>query len=250
MSKWLLVPIMCAAATAMPGAVVSFTDGFEGASIDPFWQVTQDYGTVSTSADLAFSGTQSAKFASISGGQRGMRLTHDFGEAMYGIVSVRFYDYAPGQETLYEFLRLYTVNAFGENFVGAADYDAFCYQAGSVPSGPNQSCGIYPGTYTTNTARTAGWRLFEIDASSTAISISIDGSQVFTQAGDFPFRYVDLAVSGPFWRPNTLVYWDDFQVNAESAAIPEPSAAVLVGCGLLILGLRRPNEGRKGCRRG
>ena len=246
MKHWLLIPALVLASGAMPGAVVSFSDGFEGATIDPFWQVVQDFGAISTSTDAAYSGSQSAKFASASGGQRDMRLTHDFGEQMYGTVSVRFYDYAPGQETLYQFLRLYTLNSFGDNFVGAADYDAFCYQAGAVPAGPNQNCGIYPGTYTTGTPRAAGWHLFEMDANESSITISIDSNTVFSQAGDFSFRYVHLSVSGPDWRPNTFAYWDDVQIDVRSAAIPEPATATLLGAGILLLGLRKLAGARRG----
>jgi hypothetical protein len=244
MKRKILVAALGLGCMQLTAAVVSFSDGFEGATIDPFWQVTQVNGTISTSTDVAYAGSRSAKFESTSGGQRSIDLRHDLGELMYGTVSVQFYDYAPGQQTLYEHLGLYEPLSLTDSSVGVADYDANCYLAAVGATGPGQICGSFPGVYTTSIGRTAGWHEFSISRSNTSISIRIDGTLVFTQAGDFPFQYVILNVFGPSFRPNTVVYWDNFQIDAQSASVPEPATTALIGGGLLVLCLRKLRKGR------
>lgn len=228
-------------------APVTFSDSFEGPTFDPFWTVTQSFGTVSTSTDLAFSGSQSAKFASSSGGQRSMHLEHTFAEPIKGLFSVRFYDYAPGSETLYMSFGLTNSSQPSWNTdVGAKDFDAFCYAASAAGTGPNGSCGIYPQLSTTTVARTAGWRLFEINVGGSDIKIYIDGTLVHTALGDFSFDGVSLNVFGPSWRPNTLVYFDDFSVDGYTASqVPEPGTLSSLALGAAALAALRRRRNRR-----
>jgi hypothetical protein len=83
------------------------SDSFEGTAVySPFWSLTQQSGTISLSKDQAYAGAQSLKFASAPGGQRWMIATHTLAKPSKGSVSVRFYDSAAGQQTLYEGLLL------------------------------------------------------------------------------------------------------------------------------------------------
>ena len=95
-----------ASLVAIPGT--SYTDGFEGTVINPYWTLVQGYGSIALSTEQAHSGTQSVKFTSSDGGQRNMVMTHTMGARTKGKVSVWFYDVAPGQETLYEGMRVYS----------------------------------------------------------------------------------------------------------------------------------------------
>jgi len=200
----------------------AFSDGYEGSALDPFWTVTQQFGAISLTTEQAHSGIQSAKFSSSFGGQREMHLTHNFPTAQKGTFSIYFYDVAPGQETLYEKLSLYNAISGESASIGTQDFDAFCYTAQmfnyntNVLQGPNANCGIFPQTSTTNVTRTPGWHKLEINVATASIWFAIDGVQVFTSQGDYSFDSVDIFVSGPFWRPNTVAYFDDFsfQVNA------------------------------------
>jgi hypothetical protein len=68
----------------------------------------------------------------------------------------------------------------------------------------------------TNVSRSAGWHKLEINVSAMSTSFSIDAVQVFSAAGDYGFDSVDISVSGPFWRPNTVAYFDDFNFQGNA----------------------------------
>ncbi|MBV9303967.1 MAG: hypothetical protein JOY62_14875 [Acidobacteriaceae bacterium] len=194
--------------------VEPFSDSFEGTQIYPYWALTQDYGTVTLSKDQFYSGAKSLEFASASGGERTIYATHKFPRHTKGTVSVAFYDYAPGQETLYEGLTLEdsAVQSHVAS-VGTNDYDAYCYKAfvGSDGQGPHANCGQYPGSETTNVKRTLGWHVFSISYDVSSVSIAIDGTVVYTaNVAGYEFDTVILSIDGPYWRPNTIAYFDNF----------------------------------------
>jgi hypothetical protein len=195
----------------------AFFDGFESSAVDPFWTVTEQFGTISQTSELAHSGIQSARFTSSFGGQREMLLTHNFGSSQKGNFSIYFYDVAPGLETLYEKFNLHNAISGQHASIGTQDFDAFCYTVQmfnsntNILQGPNANCGIFPQITTTNVTRTAGWHKLEINVATASISFLIDGVQVFDSQGDYSFDSIDISVSGPFWRPNTAAYFDDFR---------------------------------------
>ena len=135
---------------------------------------------------------------------------------MKGTFSIWFYDVAPGQETQYEQLQLFNSATSDYASVGTQDFDAFCYEAQLYNAntqkrqGPNQNCGIYPQTSTTNVRRTPGWHNLSIFVAGNSITLAIDGQAVFTTAGSYSYDTVMLFQSGPYWRPDTYSYWDDF----------------------------------------
>lgn len=70
-----------------------FTDGFEGASLDPFWAVYQQNGTVVFPyTNWVHSGAQSVLLQGTVGGQKWLWLSHTFETPQYGKVSVWVYD--------------------------------------------------------------------------------------------------------------------------------------------------------------
>lgn len=232
------VLFLCANAAS---AATIFNDDFEEAAFDPFWTVSQDFGTATLSSDVAFSGSQSAKFQAGFGGQRSMSLSHSFANPQIGKVSVRLYDSSPGTETLYTFLGLFDSVSGGGISIGFPDYDAFCYSADAFGGGPNQSCGVFPGMSTTNVSRTVGWHLLEAEVTPTKATLSIDGVPVYVHAGvGLQFDQVSLSMFGPFWRPAGVSYWDDFSLETDDAPqVPEPASAALLVLGLSLVALRR-----------
>jgi len=232
----------------------SFSDNFGGSSINPFWNVVQQFGTVTLSTDESVtSGGQSAKFTSSSGGQRDMELNHTFSTLMTGTTSVWFYDAAPGQETLYESLQLSNTQNGDGIAVGTQDFDPSCYKAfvlsGGITEGPGANCGSSPDIETTDVTRTLGWHLLTLDAGTVSTTISIDGTQVFATPGSVPFNMVSLIVSGPSFRPDTVAYFDDFSINTTAISTPEPDSVLLLGTGLLVLvgmGWRRNSQTTSG----
>lgn len=192
----------------------TYTDGFEGQGISAFWAQQQTFGKISLSTDQHHTGSQSLKMQSTDGGNRDIRLTHTFSSPTKGTVAIYIYDVQPGQETLYQKLALSNSkvkDAQGYPQIGIEDFDSTCYTASYGGSnGPNQNCGIYPQAITTAVHRTAGWHLLAINYDSSSVNYSIDGNLVYSFKGDYQFDTIELFMSGPYWRPNTTVYWDDF----------------------------------------
>lgn len=161
------------------------------------------------SSDKAYSGSQSAKFSSTSGGQRVLWLSHEFSDVIKGEVSVWFYDTAPGNQTLYCFLTLYnstiTYPESGSYFnLGVMDWDGNNY----FFSGPDKV-----GDGRTSVQRTLGWHEFKINIDSTDVQMFIDDILVHSATGDFGFDSVQLCMFGPSWRPNATYYFDDFSLD-------------------------------------
>jgi hypothetical protein len=189
-------------------------------------------------------------FSSVGGGQRDIRLTHTFGSAVIGDVSIYYDDTAPGQETLYQFLRLTTDEGpNGQLYIGTQDFDAFCYAAFAFTTanstlGPNANCGVFPQVSTTNVPRTPGWHLLDINVQPGNLSFSIDNAQVFATSGNYTFNTIDFGESGPGFRPaNVTAYFDDFSFVGSTAAVPEPSSLLLCGiAGLALLGSYRKQK--------
>ena len=140
-----------------------------------------------------------------------------FGTPTKGSVGVYLYDTAPGQETLYENLVL--SNSSQPSLaasIGTQDFDAYCYEAdfsdkAGKAYGQNASCGRYPQVSTTSVTRTLGWHYLNIIFRPGSVAFYIDGGPaLFTVSGDYSFDTIDLKVSGPSWRPNTVAYFDSF----------------------------------------
>jgi hypothetical protein len=229
----LAVTLSLAASFPLPAATINFSDSFESPTFDPFWTLNQSYGTVSLSTAQSHSGTQSAAFASTTGGQRTMQLIHDFGQPLQGHISIWLYDAAPGSETLYEAMWVQSEDSSQGLLIGTMDYDAYCYVAIANGTGPNAPCGRYPQNSTTNISRTLGWHHMEADYGPSALTLTFDGQTVVNVPGNYSFNRVFLNMSGPYWRPDTASYWDDFQVSADP--VPEPASLLLLTSGLLFL---------------
>jgi hypothetical protein len=94
------------------------------------------------------------------------------------------------------------------------DFDSQCYTAYMVTAagttlGPNANCGIYPQESTSPVRRTPGWHVLTIAVGATSTEIAIDGKTVFV-GPVYPFDSIRFEVSGPWWRPNTVAYIDEF----------------------------------------
>jgi hypothetical protein len=194
----------------------SYSDNFEAATFNPFWTITsQDNGTITlcTGENHTPGGVQSACFSTPgSGGQKSLVLEHQFTPSAQGDFVVWYYD---SLQTYYNFLYLGSNNSSGlpSAFVGTQDFDPTCYEAAldtsSGRTGPNGSCGPFPGAATTNVVRTVGWHELEINVAASTFTISIDGNQVLNVLGSFSFDYVALEFFGPEASAATA-YFDDF----------------------------------------
>ena len=198
-----------------------YVDTFVASTLYSYWTVTQQYGTasLSTAVNRTPGGKHSLTFASSPGGQRNIQVAHTYGSQQKGTFSVWLYDVAPGQETQYEQIVLNNSVTGDSASIGTQDFDAYCYEAQlynsntQVQQGPNQNCGIYPQISTTNVPRTAGWHNLTITVGSDSVTLAIDGKAVFTASGNYSYNSVTLSQSGPYWRPDTYSYWDNFAAS-------------------------------------
>jgi hypothetical protein len=76
-------------------------------------------------------------------------------------------------------------------------------------------------------------------------TLSIDSVAAYSLAGNFNYDKLEIHFSGPFWRPNTMAYYDDFSMQA-TEVVPEPTSiwlcAPILGAGLIV----RRRKGRRG----
>jgi hypothetical protein len=66
----------------------SFTDPFEGATLDSFWTSGAQNGTITFPAtDRVHGGTQAVRFNATGSGQKELSLSHQFSKPLFGTVS-------------------------------------------------------------------------------------------------------------------------------------------------------------------
>jgi hypothetical protein len=194
------------------GLAVSFTDGFEGQSLDPFWVPNLTGGSVLFPATAqAHGGAQSVKL-SVSGGMEShLFLDHVMPALSYGTVSVWVYDPTPGQ--FGNFFGLYL-----ESSTNILDLQTFDYEGSEYHY---QLSGV---SYPTGVPRTKAWHQFSIQSTAEAVSFSIDGITVYTGPGGIPFDLIRLGVYGSVAASSP--YFDDFQVSATPAEAPRVAIRV------------------------
>ncbi len=205
-----LLPIALLAFSQMASAdPISFTDGFEGMSIDNFWTSSISAGgSISLTNALSHTGVQSLAISNVLGPPDRSNVTHDFGMADFGLVSVWIYDSGPHAPLTAPIPNLWagtgaigTTSGFDMNMDGAS-YTAF-----------DPVTGVYTGVG----ARSVGWHEFTMNFSATETDLLIDGVTVLTQAGANPFSLVSL---DSVYAGTT--YFDDFSVT-HGSAVPEPT---------------------------
>ena len=219
-------------------AAISFTDGFEGATLNPFWTVSTSNGSITfPSTTQVHSGSQSVRFNTTGVGQdKSATLSHSFGAGIYGTFSVWMYDTGADQfSSNYIYLQL---DGLGDRAgLGTTDYDLGPGQNGSTYQySPN-----YSTTLPTSIDRTLGWHNFRIETSPTLVRFSIDGTQVFQENQGLAVTSLGLYLFAPGFRPAWTAYFDDFSVQ-EANTVPEPSTLVLFGgtaLGMLLSTRRR-----------
>lgn len=239
---WSLLLILGGMGSAF-GSTFTFTDSFEGTTLNPFWSVESPLSNAeySLSSTQAKDGAQSLKLNSIGSGQRWIILGHQFDQIMHGTVSVWFYDigYISGYPALGSMLSLNdsarpsTVDCF----IGVSDWDGTYYHA-FLTSNPS------PNEGQTALARSAGWHEFKAIYESSGASLFIDGVLVRSTTENIGFDHLYIYLSGP--GGDGAYYYDQFSVNVNP--VPIPGAVVLLGSGLASLAFCRKRRAivRKG----
>jgi hypothetical protein len=171
-----------------------FFDGFEEATLDPFWVASLLNGTINSSTAWAHSGTQSAQFSAPQGGQKYLHLRHVFDAPQRGTVTVWVYD---SMEYIYFSVSLFNsaaeTNGVG---IGVQDWDASAYY------GPNGKSSV---------PRAVGWRKFTLKSLDNELVLSVDDQELYRSTGVDPFSVISLTVSGP---GEGTIYFDDIAVES------------------------------------
>jgi len=214
----LVVLLLVLAMTAVPAMAQGFSDGFEGSTIDPWWDTyVLNAPNPVLSTDHAHSGSQSLKLSNVPGGQNYCALLRPFSSPQSGRLSVWLYDTAPGLQTRYATLSgSQGTMSFS---MGIMDWVPNNYRVGAGTGGSWAEA--WPGP------RTQSWHHLECVATENSFEGYFDGAPVLSQAGDYRFDEIWLNVSGPGWRPAATYYFDDFTYTP--APIPITIDTVAVG---------------------
>ncbi len=207
----------------------TFSDGFEGSVVDPFWTL-EGGGTDALTTAHAHSGTQSLTTSTLR-----WATTNSFGPS-YGTASV--WVYASDTTSTFQ-LQLFnsggtTLFAIMMNYGGFDFFDGnfYTYAPSTGWSGSTGYGLSNPGP---------GWFQLSIDANPVATIMKINGNTVQTYEAA-PFYAVQMGTH------LGTGYFDDFSITTED--VPEPSACALFCGGLLcLLAWRRTRnlaEGRRG----
>jgi len=212
---------------------LTFNDGFEGSTLNPFWSVDPLHinAEYSLSSTQFSDGTQSLKLYATTPGQRYIILGHQFDQVMLGTVSVMFYDSGFPSLHLYSNLYLSTGPMFTPTInlsythTGVMDWDGTYYYAGTAADNGQ-----------TALPRTIGWHEFKAIYESSGASLYIDGQLVRSIPEFLGFDRLYLALAGP--GQDGVVYFDQFSANVNP--VPIPGSVFLLGSSLLgLVGFRR-----------
>lgn len=196
-------------------ATAQYSDSFGGPLNTGFWSTNVQSGyIVCPSSTRAHSGSYSLQLVTTdTGANKSVRVSHQFPTATYGTVSVWMYDTGAGVPSG-NYMGL-QVNSAGQHLVSVGTYD-YGFGDGSTY---NYGIGSSPAVaYIGPITRTAAWHKFEIAALPGSLTVSIDGTVVYTGAGGRTFDYVDMYLAGPNWRPAQNVQFDDFQFTPSDQA--------------------------------
>jgi hypothetical protein len=229
--------LMLLAGTGEATAALSFSDDFEGSSLNPFWSAHAQAGSITfPSTAQAHSGSQSIQFNSIQGaGQKNIGIEHDLAAPIFGTISVWLYDTgADVSSSNYLGMQVHSNGNRGASFQ-AADWEGGTYKYAIYDSGSWTSA-------SSSIDRTRGWHQWEMDFMPDSLTLRIDGTIIYQDAIASTFHYMGFAMYGPSWRPAFVSYFDDFSLT-EASVVPEPASIVtwtmLSLCGLAFTQRRR-----------
>lgn len=205
--RWVLgiLPLSLMSLNSM-AADASFTDNFEGATLNLFWTPAAQNGSITFPAtDRVHAGAKAVRFNATGSDQKELSLSHQFAKPQYGIVSAWVYD--SGEYIYFNMGVINTTVSPNQAGIGVQDWDGSCYYYG-VFNGTGGKSAV---------ARSRAWRKFSIQSTVSALILDVDGQEVYRGPGGQPFDKVVLRTSGP---GSGTIWFDDFAFEAA----PEPVA--------------------------
>jgi hypothetical protein len=174
-------------------AAITFTDGFEAATLDPFWSTSQVSGSVGFSQTQFHEGVQALQLSSTyETGQKYIWVTHTFAEPVFGDVSVWMYD-TGADEWSSNYLGLLLNNSVLGQGAGLYTRD---YDLGTPADGGHYRWSAFgPWGYAID--RTKEWHHLTISSTPDQVTLAIDGQVVHSAAAGTPFDQVTLRLEGP-----------------------------------------------------
>lgn len=180
----------------------SYTDDFEGATLNPFWTAYEQNGAVVChSTTQAHAGAAAVLLQGTGGGQKYVWITHTFETPQYGKVSVWVYDTK-------EYIYFDLILGNSETVIGNQDWNFDYYYYGANGTGGMSSA-----------PRSVGWHKFEINCTVNAQILTVDNQTVYSGPGGRPFNEIKLNVSGPGPGSGSIAF-DDFSFEAAPAPAP------------------------------
>jgi hypothetical protein len=222
----LAAAVFCGLSSAVHAGPLSFSDGFEAPTLDPFWTTNQASGFITPgSTTHVHSGGHSVQFTTTDTGlQKYVSLDHIFPHPVFGRFSVWAYDNGAGvSSSNYIDFQIDRIGTHQRASLFGADNDS----SGTYSLDPNDNTTLDSGV-----SRTLGWHQFLFDITPALTTFKIDGAVVFTDPGA-PLDHVSLSLSGPSWRPAWTTSFDDFSfIESPATTTPEPATITLLGSGL------------------
>jgi hypothetical protein len=218
------------------GQVTSFSDNFEGPALNSFWSISTAAGSVTfPSTTQAHSGNQSIQFnTTYYTGQKNIWLYHNYSVPDYGQASVWVYDTGAGVSSA-NYLYLILQNQVTGSFISLHTQD---YDLGPANGGCYYFSLADGSDHNTTVVRSQAWHQFLITSLPGALTISIDGTPVYTGNAGMQFDQIRLQMSGPTWRPAWVSYWDDFSTSP----VPEPSTLSFLALAAIALAACKPGR--------
>jgi hypothetical protein len=193
-----------------------FVDSFEGATVDPFWQIWPSSGSsINTNTTIAHSGIQSLQV-----NDSGEQIGHYFASPIYGTFSIWYCE--PSSSNNYNgfYVGLNNIGGWGAYLGSTRDKGDLEWTVGFDNAG-------------TGIQKTNNWYQFEISVLPGSLIMSIDQQIVYSGGETGGVTGVFFAKYGG--NTNDPVYLDDF----EFTTIPEPATMSILLLGIVIRMLKR-----------
>jgi hypothetical protein len=215
------------ATTAFPQPA-SFSDGFEGSTLDPFWVPSTFAGGILTfpSTAQAHGGSQSVELSvpESMGQDSFASLSHVFAGGAYGALSLWFYDRGESTAAHFDFSIDNGANTAAGLYApeGSGNFYSFLFNSGGLASG---------------VPRSQGWHHLSINSVPGLLDLAVDGA-TNRSAGGFAFTEIRMRWYSDGGFPGGTVHIDDFAFTP----VPEPATWRLLGIGASALWIFKRNR--------